>query len=336
MKTTSISPANIAFIKYWGQKDKENFLPYNNSISMNLSGCTTKTTVEFRDDISEDQLEIAFEGKGFQQIFLQEGTKNSLLFGQIERIRKLAGISQKVKVLSVNNFPSDAGIAASASGFSALTAALLKAAGLNDLFDNKKKLSDLVRRAGSVSAMRCVLDGFTESCVSGEECFAEQIADEKHFDLVDIIAITDSSQKTVSSSEGHNLAETSACFLARLEELPQRIKRCRQSIVARDFDSLGECMEADTISMHAVMMTSVPPIYYWNEGTMQVINALLKWREQGLQAYFTIDAGPNVHVFCLRKNLAEVKRSLENLDKVLRTITNTPAIGTRIIDEHLF
>lgn len=336
MKASSISPANIAFIKYWGQKDQKSFLPYNNSISMNLSNCISKTTVEFSNELKEDSIEIGFENKTFSKLSPTESGKNGFLFGQIENIRKLAGIAQKVRVKSVNNFPSDAGIAASASGFSALTVALCKAAGLNEIIADKRALSSLVRQAGSVSAMRSIFDGFTESCVTENECYTQQIADEKHWDLVDIIAITTLDKKSTSSTDGHSGAETSPYFAVRLQEISERLASCRKAILQKDFTKLGECMEADTISMHAVMMTSKPPIFYWNEGTMQVLNAIFKWRNEGLQVYFSIDAGANVHVICLSKDAQEIEASLLNLDKVLRTIINVPAMGTKITEEHLF
>lgn len=336
MKASSISPANIAFIKYWGQKDKNLFLPYNNSISMNLSGCKSHTTVEFNDAFEEDQIEIGFEDGTLSRLTPAESGKNGLLFIQIENIRKLAGISQKARVQSVNNFPSDAGIAASASGFSALTMALCQAAGLNKVIDDKKTLSVLVRQGGSISAMRSVFDGFTESCLINNECYTKQIADENHWDLVDIIAITSQEKKSTSSTQGHEAAETSPYFAVRLQEMLERIENCRKSIVEKDFAKLGECMEADTISMHTVMMTSKPPIFYWNEGTIQVINSILKWRNEGLQCFFSIDAGANVHVFCLKNDATDIEDRLLKLETVTRTISNIPCVGTRLSEDHLF
>ena len=54
MKATAVAPANIAFIKYWGVKDAKLRLPYNPSVSMNLSASVTTTTVEFSKDLSKD------------------------------------------------------------------------------------------------------------------------------------------------------------------------------------------------------------------------------------------------------------------------------------------
>ena len=59
LKATALAPANIDFIKYWGQKNKNLNLPFNDSISMNLDNCYTKTTVEFSGKYKND--EVYFE-----------------------------------------------------------------------------------------------------------------------------------------------------------------------------------------------------------------------------------------------------------------------------------
>jgi len=118
MKTTAITPSNIAFIKYWGKKDEALRLPENGSISMNLSNLLTTTTVEFSSQYKEDS--VIING-------VQEPNEGSRAIKHLDRIRKLANISDKAKVVTENNFPTGTGLSSSASGFAALTVAPAKA-----------------------------------------------------------------------------------------------------------------------------------------------------------------------------------------------------------------
>src|SRR5947207_9646361 len=110
MKKTAVAPSNIAFIKYWGTKDEVLRLPKNPSISMNLSNLLTTTTVEFDKSLKKDSVE--FNGK-------KETIDNNRALKHIERIRKIAKIDTKVKIVTENNFPTSTGLSSSASGFAA-------------------------------------------------------------------------------------------------------------------------------------------------------------------------------------------------------------------------
>ncbi len=334
-KVTVQSPANIAFIKYWGVKENTQYIPYNDSISMTLSGCQSTTTILADKNIREDIIEIGQDGT--YETLKKTTEKNKKAYQHIARIRAMAHVKDNVRIRTKNSFPSDAGIASSASGFSALTAALLLAYGLPHIVSDKSQLSRLVRLSGSGSAVRSIYGGFVEF-LSGDEntSIAHQIADEKYWDLVDIIAIINTEKKTVSSTQGHSQAVTSPYFQTRLIELQPRLKETRLAIREKDFSKLGACIEADTISMHAIMMTSVPPIFYWDSGTIALIQEVIKWRKEGLEAYFSIDAGANVHIICEKKNTSLVETRLENIQLVQSTIYNEPCAGVHEVKEHLF
>ena len=337
MKVTTIAPANIAFIKYWSMKDPQLFIPNNNSISMTMSGCKTKTTVELTDN-QDDLVEVKFFQSEYKKLDRKE-IKQQNLFQQIARIRTLSGGNQKVKVKSENNFPSDAGIAASASSFAALTAALFLVYGLKDKFDDRKELSRQIRLCGSGSAVRSAMGGFGEFIAGHDHdsSYAKQIADEHHWDLVDVVAVVDSGKKKYGSSEGHKIASTSPYLATRLQEIKPRIKKVREAISEKNLENLGPLIEADSTSMHAVMMTSKPPLFYWEPGTMRLMKDIISWREEdGLQAYFTIDAGPNVHVICEKKDAKEVAKRLKVNPFVKSTIYNEPCAGVRVSQDHLF
>ncbi|HUW21175.1 MAG TPA: diphosphomevalonate decarboxylase [Candidatus Bathyarchaeia archaeon] len=331
-KATVISPATIAFIKYWGWWHKDLVLPNNDSISMTMDKCLTTTTVEFSPNFEKDLVKIKFFG---QKEKTAEGSHLEKVLAQVNRIRKMANIHFPVKVVSHNSFPSDAGIAASGSAFSALTVAATAALSLNL---SKKELSILTRLAGSGSACRSIIDGFAywQKGKDSETCYAYQLKDEKWWDLVDIVAVVDTGIKEFSSRTGHQLAAISPYYRARLKELPSRIKRVKQAILSKNFQTSGEAIEEEAISMHIVAMTSRPPIFYWNQGTIEIIQVLRQWRKKGLFAYFTIDAGPNVHVICQKKDYQEVNRRLKKLSQVLFTIINRPCKGTRLAHNHIF
>src|SRR3989304_6673895 len=149
-KATAIAPSNIAFTKYWGRKDEVLRLPENGSISMCLSDLLTTTTVEFSENYTKD--EVIINGGGL------EAGEAERVIKHLDRVRKMANISLKAKVVSNNNFPTGTGLSSSSSGFAALTLAASKAAGLNL---SEKELSILARQ-GSGSACRSIPDGFVE------------------------------------------------------------------------------------------------------------------------------------------------------------------------------
>jgi diphosphomevalonate decarboxylase len=86
--------------------------------------------------------------------------------------------------------------------------------------------------------------------------------------------------------------------------------------------------------MHAVAMTSDPPIYYWAAETMGIVRAVVDWRTGGLPVYYTIDAGPNVHCLCESPDREEVARRLRSLPGVQEVLVACPGDGARLTDDH--
>jgi diphosphomevalonate decarboxylase len=320
-KAKAISPANIAFIKYWGKKDPKINLPFNDSISMNLSGCLTTTGVEFNPNFKKDKVMVNREEV--------EGEKKERVSHVLDIVRKMSGRDWYAKVVSENNFPSDAGIASSASAFSALALAGSKAAGLNL---SLRELS-ILARLGSGSACRSVVDGFSlwKKGKSSRTSYAVQLAKPTFWNLVDIVTVIDQGKKKASSTEGHEAVLTSPYFRTRLKELKTRIPALKRAFLKRNLKEFGRLVEEEAVSLHVSAMTSRPPIFYWNKGTFEVMEAVFKMRERGILAYFTMDAGPNVHVICLKKNARRVNNALRKLQFVAFTIINRPDKGTRLI-----
>lgn len=320
MKSTAKAPANIAFIKYWGKKNEKLRLPANASISMNLSDAYTTTSVEFDDKLASDVL--------YLNDSLASEEETARISKHLDLVRGIAKITIHARVESKNNFPKGAGIASSASGFAALTVAASRAAGLAL---SEKELS-ILARLGSGSACRSIPDGFVEwkEGNSSDESFAYSLYPHGYWDICDLIVIVGENSKKVSSTEGHAIAESSPFYRARIGGMKDKVEEIKSALVKKDFTKFGEIIEAEAINMHAVMMTSVPPLYYWNPGTIEVIKTVIELREKGIESYFTIDAGPNVHVICERKNLAKLKVGLSGIKTLNKFLVNNPSTGTRL------
>jgi diphosphomevalonate decarboxylase len=101
--------------------------------------------------------------------------------------------------------------------------------------------------------------------------------------------------------------------------------------LARDFAALAEVAEADSTLMHAVMMTSRPPLYYWRPATLAVMAAVREWRADGVPVCFTIDAGPNVHCICAPGAGDEVERRLRALPGVTDLLRAGPGWPARLV-----
>lgn len=313
-KATASANANIAFIKYWGNRDAQRRVPLNDSVSMNLDHATTTTTVAFDDHLEQDQVLIAD-----QEAVPAAHTR---VVDQMNRIRALAHMETHARVESHNNFPTAAGIASSASGFAALTLAGTRAAGLEL---GEKELSMLARQA-SGSASRSIPAGFVEWVTGSDidQSYAASIAPPDYWDLHDIIAIVSGEEKTVSTTEGHNAAPTSLFLPERLNALPVRFHRVRRAILARDLSLLGPAIEDEAIEMHMIAMTSRPRILYWAPGTVRILHEVMRWRNDGLPVYFTLDAGPNVHLICEGKDADRVVELVRALPEVQQVIANAP------------
>lgn len=328
MKATAIANANIALVKYWGKRNKELILPFNSNISMTCDGLHTKTTVEFG-DFSEDSIKINNEE-------LQKDEKD--VMGHVDRIRKMANIKKKVKVISEANFPVAAGLASSASGLAALTLAASKAAGLEL---SEKELTILSRR-GSGSASRSISEGFAEWHKGVEEdgtdSYAESIAPKNHWPEFRMIACIVSEAKKATSSRAGMSQTVKNCpyYEGWLKSIEQDLQNVREGIKNRDFTLVGSTAEHNALKMHATMITTTPSIIYWAPATVEIMHNIMAWREEGLESYFTMDAGPQVKILCLEKDLDEIQERLEKLDCIKKTIVCEPGDGARLTDDHLF
>ena len=350
-KATATAPANIAFVKYWGAHDLSSGIPLNASISMTLSRCVSTCTVEARTcdaaggAAREESDEVYVVAPGEHRPAPGEGRAQGDLrpapdafarrvLDHLERLRRWAGADCSFRVATHNSFPSGAGLASSASGFAALTLATVGALGAEV---SAEELSILARRSGSGSAARSVLGGYVE--LPGgpvpDDVYARQLAEPGHWDLRDVIAIVAAEPKAVSSLEGHARAPSSPYFRERLACLADRLTVVREALARRDFDLLGPAVEEEAVDLHLIAMSSSPPIFYWRPGTLEVLEAVRRLRTEGVKAYFTIDAGPNVHVICPPDAEETVASRLGALGSVREIIRDRVGPGPELIEEHL-
>ncbi len=330
-KTTVQAGSDIALVKYWGKKDKVLRLPANGSISMILDSLHSTTTVEFDSNLEKDQVIINGE--------VEEG-EASRVVKHLDRIRALAKekglINQNIfaKMVSENNFPKSTGLSSSASSFAALTMASSSAIGL-DL--SEKELS-ILSRQGSGSSCRCVCGGFVEwlDGNTSEDSYAQSFASAKDFEIRDLVAIVSEGKKDLSSTEGHDLAETSPFFMARQERISAKLAVVKQAILQKDFKTLGELAEAEALEFHSILLTSKPTILLFYPGTIEVMQAVRNLRKYGVPVYFTINTGFNVHVLTLPKYELEVREALQKLPSVQKIIASGVGQKPKYLDSHLF
>lgn len=307
---TAIAHPNIALIKYWGDRDAELHIPANGSISMNLAGLHSRTTAAFSPDSSRDI--VIING----QCASNEAQLRISKF--LNRFRTAYGVGSFFRIESVNNFLANAGIASSASAFASLSLAVTTVCGLKL---SEPELSRLAR-LGSGSACRSIPGGFVEwqAGTDHESSYAFSFAPPTHWDLLDCITIVNVNPKAISSLQGHCLAATSPLQTARVAHIEQHLCECRQAILERDFDLLARVVELDSNMMHAVMMTSDPPLMYWLPATVSIMQSVIGWRKKGLSVCYTVDAGANVHVLCETGVSTMIIESLHEIPGVLKVM----------------
>ncbi len=323
---TAIAHPNIALIKYWGKRDVLLNLPAVGSISMTLADLFTRTSLIFAEDLAADVLHLN------GQPARPEQTQKVSRF--LDLIRQPVGLTWKAEVRSENNFPTGAGLASSASAFAALALAGATAAGLSL---SPTQLSALARR-GSGSASRSIFGGFVEwekgILADGSDSVARQLVDESSWDLRWLVVITTEMEKDVGSTDGMRLSEQTSPYYAEwLRSQEKDLLEMRAAIFTKDFAHLGELMEHNCLKMHALTISSRPPLIYWNDVTLRVMKQVQVLRREGIPVYFTIDAGPQVKALCPPNFVTVVQLRLSEIDGVVRIVASRPGSAARIVDE---
>lgn len=325
MKITFRSPSNLAIVKYWGKYGRQ--LPRNASISFTLNDAYSETSLEYKE--KEDDSEITLD-------FYFEGKQNEA-FGK--RILKfLNSVSDELPFLreyhltihSYNSFPHSAGIASSASSMSALALCLCRmeqqvayTLPAEEMF---YKRASYFSRLASGSACRSVYPfaaswGKTDHIAASSDEFATPCESSLH-DIFktfhDDILIISQHEKSVSSSAGHELMEGNPFAPLRYELADKNLGYLMQAFKEGDLDTFGIIAEEEALMLHALMMTSHPSYILMEGGSVEAIKRVRNFRnETKLPLYFSLDAGPNLHLLYPDNIAAQVKPFIQNELSVL-------------------
>jgi len=281
------SYANIAIIKYWGKKAEKEMVPATSSISLTLENMYTETTLS---PLPADAKADAFYINGQ----VQNEAEHDKMSKIIDRYRpEGAGF---VRIDTKNNMPTAAGLSSSSSGLSALVKAC------NAYFQlglNRRELA-LEAKFASGSSSR----SFYGPLAAWDKDSGEIYPVDTDLKLAMIMLVLEDQKKPISSRDGMKLCvETSTTFDEWIRQSEQDYKDMLVYLKENDFKKVGELTEKNALAMHATTKTATPSFSYLTDASYEAMDFIRQLREQGESCYFTMDAGPNVKVLCLEKDL---------------------------------
>ena len=307
------SPSNIAIVKYWGKHGDQ--LPDNPSLSITLSQAYTETRLVARPLNPDEVHAVTFRFAG----------KENPAFAQrvASYIHRLTPLAPAVKGFHLtidtdNSFPHSSGIASSASAMSALALCIAELQATIDGHTHDERFQrevSIMARLGSGSACRSV---YGSASLWGSTTMMPGSSDEYAIPLPNIhpvfqslrdsILIISEEKKLVSSSAGHRLMQGHPFAKARIAQATQNLKMLLPALHSGDMVTFGRIAESEAMSLHALMMTSDPAYMLIQPNTLQVIQHTKAFRESsGVPVYFTLDAGPNVHLLYPESDETKVK-----------------------------
>lgn len=305
------APSNIALAKYWGKRDEELFLPENSSLSLSLGSLGAKTQISI---IEEPQHRLVLNGQDLQleSRFAQPIVRFLSFFDVPTRAQHCSFLVQ-----TSLNFPHSSGLASSACGFAALTLAL------NDLMGWNLSYRALtqIARIGSGSASRSLSHGFVcwhqgvSSC--GLDSYAEQIPliwPDIRWGLLSI----DPQVKSTSSRHAMQASKLTSPLYPSWGRLAQELfERAQQAVLDKNLNELGVTMEQSCELMHCVIQTSQPPVFYRRKESLGVIESVLSLRSQGIEVYYTQDAGSHIKILFDKKDTTAIKEFFHHKLRVI-------------------
>lgn len=327
---TFSAPSNIALVKYWGKK--ENQIPANPSLSFTLKNCKTVTTLQYEPKTEKNiSFDLLFEGQP-KESFRPKIQK------YFERIQELCPyvLDYHFTIDTKNTFPHSSGIASSASGMAALSAniiALEKLVNPNQTEDYYLQKASLLARLGSGSACRSikgniVVWGETESIENSSDLFGVEFPYEVNSvfeNYQDTILLVDKSEKQVSSTVGHELMHNHPFAERRFQQAHENISKLKEILKLGNLTEFIALVESEALTLHSMMMTSVPYFILMKPNTLEIINQIWKFRETtNVPVCFTLDAGANVHVLYPNNYKEEVQKFI--IDELAKYCQNNQFI----------
>lgn len=297
------APSNIALVKYWGKK--ENQIPANPSISFTLNNCKTITKLEFYKKENQDNFsfDLLFEGKPKEDF----KPKIQKFFERIEIYCPYLR-NYHFTIDTENTFPHSSGIASSASGMAALSMNIMSLE--KELFPEMTdeyfyKKASFLARLGSGSACRSVKGNIV---VWGKHAEIEESSDLFGVEFSskinpifnnyqDTILLVDKGEKQVSSTIGHDLMHDHLFAEQRFKQAHHNLSSIKEVLVNGNLDEFIKIVESEALTLHAMMMTSMPYFILMKPNTLEIINKIWSFRNRTkIPVCFTLDAGANVHV----------------------------------------
>ena len=301
------APSNIALVKYWGKK--ENQIPANPSISFTLNHCKTITKLSFTKKTNQDNFsfDLLFEGKPKEDF----KPKIQKFFERIEKYCPYLK-SYHFEIDTQNTFPHSSGIASSASGMAALSMNIMSLEkelsrnfGTEITDDYFYKKASFLARLGSGSACRSVKGnivvwGNHEEIKESSDLFGVAFSSEVHQNFKnykDTILLVDKGEKQVSSTVGHDLMHNHPFAEQRFSQAHHNLSAIKSVLESGNLDEFIKIVESEALTLHAMMMTSMPYFILMKPNTLEIINKIWSFRSRTkIPVCFTLDAGANVHV----------------------------------------
>lgn len=319
MKASAVAHPIQGLIKYHGLRDERLRLPFHDSISVCTAPIRTHTTVEFGHD--RDSAAIGDRPAS--------GAEMERILDVVDALGAEAGGRTGMRMVSRNDFPSNIGLGASASGFAALAVAAAKALGLELTLEEVSRFA----RRGAGSAARAVTGGFSRwyAGTGDRDSVSRRIPHPEGLDLAVLCALVPAHKLT---DLAHRDVLSSPFFRARLEYVPTVLERMERAIREGDVDEIGRLAESDTLLLHGITMTGADEMILWRPETVRVILEVKAMRQEGIPCHFSIDTGATVYVNCRRADLPRVRARIEAAG--IGTLTCTVGGEARTVPEHLF
>jgi phosphomevalonate decarboxylase len=248
----------------------------------------------------------------------------------MDAIRESAGDDRPFRMMSQNDFPQKVGLGSSASGFAALAVA---GAACYGLVATPERLSEFAR-LGAGSASRAVTGGISEWNVSGEVSFSRCLLTPE--DLPDWRIVVPLVQHEVPTEGVHTEVQSSPLFQGRLDSMDATLSTMHAALTARDLSAIGAVAERDTLSLHAITMTSNSGRITWRPATIAVMEAVRQLRESGVPAHFSIDTGATAYINTDADHESQVADAVRDIDGVAEVLLLRPAGPAHLVDDHLF
>ena len=315
---TAKAHTNIALVKYWGKRDNQLILPWTDSLSLTLNEFYTTTTVKFDSELSQDEFTI-------DQMPVDE--KNFMKLTHFMDIaREKIELTQFAHVDSINHVPISAGLASSSSAFAALAGAIFEASGKPYTMTDVSRLA----RRGSGSATRSVFGGLAQwhKGTDDNDSFASPIQEKLDFGLEMIAILLDTKKKKISSRSGmQNTVTTSPFYHEWLSVVENDMRAMKQAIADKDVHLIGKISESNAMRMHSLTLSADPHFTYFNADSLLAMQEVEKLRENGVECFYTMDAGPNVKVIYDRQDRDVILASLAKVFGRNQLVVSQPGPG---------